>query len=182
MYNVKRTFVNGEMQFDYNGLYITRSFWENAPLPICCRTITDEDMDRIIHTLYVILSSVYSAYEVKKYIEMGSDYSRFDKIDEYRTRVEESLFLEYGGKYYDGMTEDECESIVEVSNNEYIEKLTKTILSKIFTENEYMELVYGIIIDDVKTDIRECADKEFNDSDVSLAVQRTLMMALNIEI
>ena len=60
--------------------------------------------------------------------------------------------------------------------------VVKHILSQIFTDNEYMELVYGIIIDDVIRDIKECADEEFNDSDVSLAVQRTLMKALNIEI
>ena len=60
--------------------------------------------------------------------------------------------------------------------------VVKHILSQIFTENEYMELVYGIIIDDVVRDVEECADTEFNDSDISLAVQRTLMKALNIEI
>ena len=58
----------------------------------------------------------------------------------------------------------------------------KHYLSQLFTETEYMELVYGIIIDDVIRDIEECADEEFNYSDVSLAVQRTLMKALNIEI
>ena len=60
--------------------------------------------------------------------------------------------------------------------------VVKHILSQIFTDNEYMELVYGIIIDDVIRDIEECADEKFNDSDVSLAVQRTLMKALNIEV
>ena len=60
--------------------------------------------------------------------------------------------------------------------------VVKHILSQIFTDNEYMELVYGIIIDDVIRDIEECADEEFNYSDVSLAVQRTLIKALNIEI
>ena len=60
--------------------------------------------------------------------------------------------------------------------------VVKHILSQIFTDNEYMELVYGIIIDDVVRDVEECADTEFNDSDISLAVQRTLMKALNIEI
>ena len=60
--------------------------------------------------------------------------------------------------------------------------VVKHNLSQIFTDNEYMELVYGIIIDDVIRDIEECADEEFNDSDVSLAVQRTLMKALNIEV
>ena len=60
--------------------------------------------------------------------------------------------------------------------------VVKQFLSQLFTETEYMELVYGIIIDDVIRDIEECADEEFNYSDVSLAVQRSLMKALNIEI
>lgn len=60
--------------------------------------------------------------------------------------------------------------------------VVKQFLSQLFTETEYMELVYGIIIDDVIRDIEECADEKFNDSDVSLAVQRTLMKALNIEV
>ena len=60
--------------------------------------------------------------------------------------------------------------------------VVKQYLSQLFTETEYMELVYGIIIDDVIRDIEECADEEFNNSDVSLAVQRALMKALNIEI
>lgn len=60
--------------------------------------------------------------------------------------------------------------------------VVKQFLSQLFTETEYMELVYGIIVDDVIRDIEECADEEFNYSDVSLAVQRTLIKALNIEI
>ena len=60
--------------------------------------------------------------------------------------------------------------------------VVKQYLSQLFTETQYMELVYGIIIGDVIRDIEECADEEFNDSDVSLAVQRALMKALNIEI
>ena len=60
--------------------------------------------------------------------------------------------------------------------------VVKQYLSQLFTETEYMELVYGIIIGDVIRDIEECADEEFNDSDISLAVQRSLLKALNIEI
>lgn len=66
--------------------------------------------------------------------------------------------------------------------NEYIEDETKSILLNIFTETSYMNMVYDIIIDDVKTDVKECADEEFNDSDISLAVQRSLLKALNVEV
>lgn len=60
--------------------------------------------------------------------------------------------------------------------------VVRRILSQIFTDNWYMESVYGTIIDDVIRDIDDTADVDFNDSDISLAVQRTLMKALGIEI
>lgn len=66
--------------------------------------------------------------------------------------------------------------------NEYIEDETKRVLSNVFTETSYMNMVYDIIIDDVKTDVKEYADEEFNDSDISLAVQRSLLKALNVEV
>lgn len=71
---------------------------------------------------------------------------------------------------------------MDLDNRWYINVTTHKILSNIFTETEYRNIVYGIIIDDVVRDVEECADKEFNDSDISLAVQRTLMKALNLEI
>lgn len=70
----------------------------------------------------------------------------------------------------------------KVEMNEYIEDETKSILSNVFTETSYMNMAYGTIIDDVKNDVKECADEEFNDSDVSLAVQRSLLKALNVEV
>lgn len=60
--------------------------------------------------------------------------------------------------------------------------VVRRILAQIFTDNWYMESVYGTIIDDVIRDIDDTADADFNDSDISLAVQRTLMKALGIEI
>lgn len=71
---------------------------------------------------------------------------------------------------------------MDLDNRWYIKVTTHKILSNIFTETEYRNIVYGIIIDDVVRDVEECADKEFNDSDISLAVQRTLMKALNLEV
>lgn len=71
---------------------------------------------------------------------------------------------------------------MDLNNRWYINVTTHKILSNIFTETEYRNIVYGIIIDDVVRDVEECADKEFNDSDISLAVQRTLMKALNLEV
>lgn len=71
---------------------------------------------------------------------------------------------------------------MELNYRSYIYVTTDKILSKIFTETEYKNIVFGIIIDDVVSDVWECADTNFNDSDISLAVQRTLLKALNISI
>ena len=60
--------------------------------------------------------------------------------------------------------------------------VVKQYLSQLFTETEYMELVYGIIIDDVIRDIEECADVNFNYSDISLAVQRTKKKKMGISV
>lgn len=60
--------------------------------------------------------------------------------------------------------------------------VVKQFLSQLFTETGYMELVYGTIIDDVIRDIEECADEEFNYSDVSLAVQRTILQKMGISV
>ena len=60
--------------------------------------------------------------------------------------------------------------------------VVKHYLSQLFTETEYMELVYDTIIDDVIRDIEECADEVFNYSDVSLAVQRTILQKMCISV
>ena len=60
--------------------------------------------------------------------------------------------------------------------------VVKHYLSQLFTETEYMELVYDTIIDDVIRDIEECADEVFNYSDVSLAVQRTILQKMGISV
>lgn len=60
--------------------------------------------------------------------------------------------------------------------------VVKQYLSQLFTDTEYMELVYGIIIDDVIRDIEESADADFNYSDISLAVQRTILQKMGISV
>lgn len=57
--------------------------------------------------------------------------------------------------------------------------IVKRQLSYVFTDLDKMERVYYLIIDDVITDIEECADENWNNSDVSIAIQRVLMEKLN---
>ena len=95
--------VNGAKCFTYNGLEVDRETWESAPTPICCTNITDEDMCMIAKMLYKILCEVFGCYDVRKYVEWGNEWDYYDKIDEFRWREEENLFLDFGGQYYEDM-------------------------------------------------------------------------------
>lgn len=184
-YKVEKSVVNGAVYYSYRGISVSRADWESASCAMYCDEISDKDMEEIPQRLYNILIDVFGTCAVQNYIEKGTDYNRFDEVDEIRWREEENLFLDYGGRYYEDMTDEEYDNLpketLEDEMNKYIEHETKKILLNVFTETEYMNMVYGIIVDDVKTDVKECADKDFNSSDISLAVQRTLLKALNLE-
>lgn len=69
-----------------------------------------------------------------------------------------------------------------VKDTLYIGQQTKSILAEIFTDNSYAEMVYENIIDDVCEDVETSADENFNDSDVSLAVQRSILRKMGISV
>ncbi|MBO5956505.1 MAG: hypothetical protein J6Q39_03010 [Bacteroidales bacterium] len=62
----------------------------------------------------------------------------------------------------------------------YIGQTTKSILAEVFTDNTYAEMVYEEIIDEVVEDVETSADVNFNYSDISLAVQRSILRKMNI--
>lgn len=177
-YKVERSVINGVVYYSYRGISVSRADWESASCAMYCDEISDEDMGEIPQRLYNILVNEFGISAVQNYIEKGEEYKDFDIIDEVRWSEEESLFLEFGGRYYEDMTDEEYDNLPK----ETLEDETKSILLNVFTETSYMNMVYGTIIDDVKTDVKECADKDFNSSDISLAVQRALLKALNIEV
>ena len=185
-YKVERSVVNGVVYYSYRGISVSKADWESASCAMYCDEISDKDMEEIPQRLYYILVDAFGTRSVQNYIKKGQDYKGFDKVDEVRWSAEETLFLDYGGRYYEDMTDEEYDNLpketLEDEMNEYIEDETKSIVSNVFTETSYMNMVYGTIIDDVKTDVKECADKDFNSSDISLAVQRALLKALNIEV
>lgn len=64
----------------------------------------------------------------------------------------------------------------------YISQEVKELLPAIFTDSTYSNMVADNIIDDVITDIEESADVDFNYSDISLAVQRTILQKMGISV
>lgn len=93
--------VNGAKCFTYKGIEVDRETWEGAISPICCDAITDVDMCMIAKLLYHILCNEFGGYAVSHYVEWGAEWEEYDKIDEFRWREEEDLFLVYGGVYYE---------------------------------------------------------------------------------
>ena len=64
----------------------------------------------------------------------------------------------------------------------YIGQTTKSILAEVFTDNTYAEMVYEEIIDEVVEDVETSADVNFNYSDISLAVQRSILRKMGISV
>ena len=62
-----------------------------------------------------------------------------------------------------------------------IKYMTDFILLSVFTDNHTRTIVLNNIIDDVITDVKECADADnWSNQDVSIAVQRVLISRMNL--
>ena len=107
MSKVNITKENGITYFNYEGIEIDSVTWEGAPCPICCKDITDDDYCDIVITLYNILVDCFGKEQINKYINKMVHGVDFDDIDDFRWREEEKLFLDYGGRYYEDMTDEE---------------------------------------------------------------------------
>ena len=62
-----------------------------------------------------------------------------------------------------------------------IKYMVDFILLNVFTDNQTRTIVLNNIINDVITDVRECADADnWTSQDVSIAVQRVLVSRMNL--
>lgn len=107
MNEVKIIRQSGVTYFHYKGLVIDTETWECVSCPMCCKDITDDDYCSIVKELYDELVRVFGVNAVTNYIEKGQEYGEFEDIDNFRWVEEENLFLDYGGKYYEDMTNEE---------------------------------------------------------------------------
>jgi hypothetical protein len=72
--------------------------------------------------------------------------------------------------------------VMTTEDKNYISQEVKELLPAIFTDSTYSNMVADNIIEDVITDIEESADVDFNYSDISLAVQRTILQKMGISV
>lgn len=100
--------------YEYKGINISKSTWENAICPMSCKNITIEGIKTILTYLYKDLVVTYGEDIVKEYINYINgidnkveDIMLYEKIDAYRWEFEEKLFLMNGAIYIEDMTDEE---------------------------------------------------------------------------
>lgn len=109
--DIEITTEDGALVYTYKNINISRETWESAPFPIYCDQLDDEDMGCIVRTLYDILVDEYGKEAVDDYASNKSiNTEEWERIDDLRWREEESLFIEWGGVYYDDIYCPDCES------------------------------------------------------------------------
>ena len=70
-----------------------------------------------------------------------------------------------------------AQSVDDETVNTNIADIVLSVLDKMFV-SEYVENVFDAIIENVIADVRDCADEEFSDDDVRLAVNRVILKKL----
>ena len=105
--------------YEYKGINISKGTWEDAPCPISCKDITIEGIKNILKLLYRDLVVTYGEDIIKEYINYINgiennveDIMLYENIDELRWKVEEQLFLDNGGIYYEDMTDEEYKKLI----------------------------------------------------------------------
>ena len=89
--------------------------WESAPCPIYTDNITKEDLEKAERELYDVMCHYYrwNKEDVNRLLKgIGED----DEINEFKDAVskeEELLIMNYGGIYYEDMTDEEYEKIMQ---------------------------------------------------------------------
>lgn len=105
--------------YEYKGINISKSTWEDAPCPMYCGNVAIEGIKNILRLLYRDLVVTYGEDIVKEYINYINgvenkveDIMLYENIDECRWKVEEQLFLDNGGIYYEDMTDEEYNKLI----------------------------------------------------------------------
>jgi hypothetical protein len=110
--NVTKIIIGDTEVYQYNGLSIDKTFWEDACCPLCCKGISEDDMCDIIVLLYDILVCTFGEKTIEKYIYCCNnglystedlDETEYDNISYTHCSEEEQLFVKFGAIYYEDM-------------------------------------------------------------------------------
>jgi hypothetical protein len=164
---------DGNDFYHYKGTIISKSHWDNAGCQMYCGRISEDKMIMLLLELHNTATIYFGEEQYNNYLQDKiEDNFVAAKMNDTLCKLEEKMFIKYGGKYYKDMSDEEYVKIKATPN-------IKEQISFLFTDDDYAEMLYDRIIDDVVDDIISCADVDnFNGSDIALAIQRVLLRKL----
>lgn len=100
--------------------------WESAPCPIYTGNITKEDLEKAERELYDVMCHYYR-WNKEDVNRLLKGIGETDEINEFKDAVskeEELLVMNYGGVYYEDMTEEEYANVLEAEDAEHCKIIT----------------------------------------------------------
>lgn len=100
--------------------------WESAPCPIYTGNITKDDLEKAERELYDIMCHYYR-WDKEDVNRLLKGIGETDEINDFKDAVskeEEVLIMNYGGVYYEDMTEEEYANVLETEDAEHCKIIT----------------------------------------------------------
>ena len=100
--------------------------WESAPCPIYTGNITKDDLEKAERELYDIMCHYYR-WDKEDVNRLLKGIGETDEINDFKDAVskeEEVLIMNYGGVYYEDMTEEEYANVLEAEGAEHCKIIT----------------------------------------------------------
>lgn len=122
-------------------------------------------------------------WNISKILTDTKECIRFNKfVDEYVDNIVKiyDSYIEHANKKKQLIAKN-IQSVDDMVINTDIAYVANGILDNMFM-TDYVDTIFNAIITDVIADVKECADKEFNDDDVRLAVNRVILKKLGASI
>lgn len=94
--------------------------WESAPCPIYTDNITKEDLEKAERELYDIMCHYYrwNSDDVNRLLKGVGDSNEIEEFKDAVCKEEEILIMNYGGVYYEDMSDEEYCKVIELQEEE----------------------------------------------------------------
>lgn len=94
--------------------------WESAPCPIYTDNITKEDLEKAERELYDIMCHYYrwNSDDVNRLLKGIGDSDEIEDFKDAVCKEEEILIMNYGGVYYEDMSDEEYCKVIELQEEE----------------------------------------------------------------
>lgn len=103
------------------------------------------------------------------------------RFNEFITKKTNKIMTVYQGIIDKANALSKTKTVDDMMVNSNIADVANGIIANMFTK-EYVDTIFNAIIEDVIADVKECADEQFSDDDVRLAVNRAILKKLGASI